>query len=91
MEHFTNFRNPGKGVTPPSPIPKDGVTTLMPYVGFQSPDFYGLIYLDHSFLKLYDPKISKSGYNKPKQYEINLFLQIIGQNLERALSQFGLI
>ena len=90
-EHFSEFRKPGKGVISPSPIPKDEMTTIMPYLGFQSPDFYGLVYLDFNFLKLYDPRITKSGYQKPNQYDINLLLQVIGQNLERVLPQFGLI
>lgn len=90
-EHFVDFKNPGKGVIPPISIPKDGMNTIIPYLGLQSPDFYGLIYIDYNFLKSYDINISKSGYQKPDQYGINLLIQIIGKNIERLLGQFGII
>ncbi len=98
-EHFPIKANPGKGVRLPSTIEKDGVSSIFPYMGLQSPDFYGLIYINKKFLRNYlttkgSPyanKIEGNDFSRPNQFEMNVFLQIVGENLQNIFSQFGVL
>jgi hypothetical protein len=94
-EHFSQDESkkyiPGKGVKLPEPIKKDGIATVFPYIGFQSPDFLGLLYINSGYLSTFSKDVPAVGFKKPDQFEINLFIQIMGTNLERLLAQFGII
>jgi hypothetical protein len=90
-QDFPKIYKPGKGVKIPTPIKKDGIVTVFPYIGFQSPDFSGLLYINSSFLSRFSKDVPISGFKKPDQFEINLFIQIIGTNLEKLLAQAGII
>jgi hypothetical protein len=90
-QDFPKIYKPGKGAKIPTPIKKDGIVTVFPYIGFQSPDFSGLLYINSSFLSRFSKDVPISGFKKPDQFEINLFIQIIGTNLEKLLAQAGII
>lgn len=90
-EHFYQNYKPGLNSTLPEKIDKDSITGILPYIGFQSPDFYGMIYLNSNYLKSISDKVQGQGFKRPNQFETNLFLQKIGDNLKRILSQFGFI
>lgn len=93
-EHFRprpgTKNNHGKGA-----IPQDGISSVVPYVLFQDPTFYGVLYINKDFLRTSIPSayrggISGSGYQPPNDFELNVFLQVVGRNLTNLLSQFGI-
>lgn len=78
------------------PMPQDGIYSIMPYFFFQSPSFYGALYLNKDFLRMsipaaYRGNIVGQGYQLPDNFELNVFIQTVGRNLISVLSQFGIL
>lgn len=94
-QHFTKKRNPAMNIKY-EPIPQDGIFSILPYVMLQSPDIYGFLFINKDFLRssvpaAYRGNIIGQGYQKPNNFEVNIFIQIIGKNLLNIFSQFGVM
>ncbi|MCX7734729.1 MAG: hypothetical protein N2254_08230 [bacterium] len=95
-EHFSNISKIKTKNQQPEPLPRDGISSIVPYILLQSPNLYGFLYINKDFLRTsipaqYRANVKGQGYQLPDMFEINIFIQIVGKNLTNLLSQFGIM